>query len=106
VYRVVEATPPIRDLLVGEREAELVLPERVEPPGDEAVSVVIIDTGIAPEHPLLAPALRSPGISVIVGDPSPVDVHGHGTEVAGLAAYSDLGGQLLDGGQVRPRVGS
>lgn len=104
VYRVVPATPALRDLIVTENEAEFVQPDEVRGPSDDSPAVVVLDTGVAPEHPLLAPALVSPGHSVVVGDPSPVDSHGHGTEMAGLASYSDLGSQLLAGGVVEPRA--
>jgi hypothetical protein len=103
VYRVVPASPGLRDLVVGELEGEWVQLE-VEPPPADAGVVVLIDTGVAPQHPLLQPLLTSDGTSVVVGDPSPVDTHGHGTEMAGLAAYADLGDQLVHGGPATPRT--
>jgi hypothetical protein len=92
IYRVVPASPALRDLIVSENAAALVHPDEVQAPPDDAPSVVVLDTGVAPEHALLSPALVSPGHSVVVGDPSPIDTHGHGTEMAGLAGYRDLGG--------------
>jgi subtilisin family serine protease len=103
-YRVVEATAGLRDWIVSELEAELVLPDQIDAPDENASCVVVIDTGVAPEHPLLAPALTSRGTSVIVDDPSPVDTDGHGTEMAGLAAYDDLGEQLIGAGRPKARV--
>ena len=103
VYRIVEATPPLRDFLVSQEEADLVDPEAVDPPA-KATTVVVLDTGVAPEHPLLVRALRSSGASVVVADPSPVDTHGHGTEMAGLALYADLGGAVVRRERVRPRA--
>lgn len=104
VYRIAPAAPALRDLVVFDREAEFVQPDEVRAPSRGASAVVVFDTGVAPEHPLLAPALVSAGHSVVVGDPSPVDSHGHGTEMAGLAAYRDLGSQLLARGPIQPRA--
>jgi hypothetical protein len=102
-YRVVPASPGLRDLVVGDLEGEWAELE-VEPPPADAGVVVVIDTGVAPRHPLLEPVLTSEGSSVVVGDPSPVDTHGHGTEMAGLAAYADLGDQLAHGRPATPRT--
>ena len=104
IYRVVAPAPGLRDLIVSESEAELVAADNVEPPEAEAACVVVIDTGVSPEHPLLAAALTSRGTSVVVDDLSPIDTHGHGTEMAGLAGYADLGDQLMRAAPVRPRV--
>jgi Subtilase family len=104
VYRIAEPTRGIRDFIVSDREADLVLPDRVVRPDRDATAVVIMDTGIAPEHPLLRPVLRAVGTSVVVGDASPIDTDGHGTEMAGLAAYEDLGGELWRQGVVSPRA--
>ena len=104
VYRVIEATRGLRDFVVSELATELVQPDHVATPPTNAPAVVILDTGISPEHPLLAPTFLDQGASVIIGDPSPVDIHGHGTEMAGLAAYRDLGRDLLYAGEAQPRV--
>jgi hypothetical protein len=73
-------------------------------PGRAASTVVVMDTGIAINHPLLVQALIGEGTSVIVDDPSPIDAHGHGTEMAGVAAYRDLGGGLIGQLPLIPRV--
>lgn len=61
------------------------------------ISVCILDTGVRNAHPLLAPVLKDEHMHTtfndqIVQDNSSV---GHGTEMAGLATYFDLG-RLLE----------
>jgi thermitase len=50
--------------------------------GDPAVKVAVVDTGIAPDHPDLAPQVV-PGWDFVSADADPFDQHGHGTHVAG-----------------------
>jgi hypothetical protein len=53
--------------------------------------VAIIDTGISDKHPLLVPMIAPDGLHTIdPTSPSTADYDGHGTEVAGIAAYGDL----------------
>jgi hypothetical protein len=102
VYRVLPLSGVVRDLYVAESAPELVAELDVESP-DEASSVVaIIDTGITEAHPMLAPAMRAAGTSVVVGDESAADPYGHGTAMAGLAAYEDVV-ESLAAGSTRPR---
>jgi hypothetical protein len=103
-YRVVPASPGLRDLLVADLAPELVQPDTAGPPDADAATVVILDTGVAETHPVLAPAMAAPGVSVVVGEASAVDSHGHGTEMAGLAAFRSLGADLLTDGPVRARA--
>jgi hypothetical protein len=58
------------------------------PPAD-APRVCVIDSGIASGHPMLSPAVGD-SIPVPSSLGSPIDEHGHGTHVAGLALYSDI----------------
>jgi hypothetical protein len=59
-------------------------------PSDET-RVAIIDTGISDKHPLLVPMIAPDGLHTIdPTSPSTADYNGHGTEVAGIAAYGDL----------------
>lgn len=55
------------------------------------VSVCVLDSGVNREHPLLAPVVDT-GF-VLAADPEwdGLDALGHGTMMAGLAAYGDLG---------------
>jgi hypothetical protein len=70
---------------------------RLTPPGEDAPAVCVLDTGVTRDHPLIAPGLA-------VGDASTVNAawgahdngggtneRGHGTQMAGLALYGDLG---------------
>ena len=53
--------------------------------GDPAVVIAVIDTGIDYAHPDLAGKVIL-GPDVANGDADPIDPHGHGTAVAGIAA--------------------
>jgi hypothetical protein len=80
--------PPIPDL--GERDPPIVtladVPESADPP-DDAPLIGLIDSG-STEHPLLAPSLEeSIGVPESLGT---ADIWGHGTKVAGIAAFGDL----------------
>jgi hypothetical protein len=104
VYRIAEASRPLREFHLIERGAEALEAAEIVAPSEDASTVVVLDTGVAPEHPLLRPALRSDGVSVVVGDPSPIDTDGHGTEIAGVAAYGDLSSAIRDANEFRARV--
>lgn len=65
-------------------------------PADDLVGVVVLDSGVASQHPLIAPALGdaqvfpdSLGTPVLDG-PHDGTSDGHGTGVCGIAAYGDL----------------
>lgn len=80
--------PPIPDL--GERDPPTVtladVPQPKAPPQDSPL-IGIIDSG-STDHPLLQPSLaESIGIPATLGT---ADVWGHGTKVAGIAAFGDL----------------
>jgi len=66
--------------------------DRIEPPGPDAPSICVLDTGVNAGHPLLAVAAHPDDLHAV--DPAwGVDDHhpeGHGTGVAGLALYGDL----------------
>lgn len=80
--------PPIPDL--GERDPPVVTLTNVSQPADpdeNAPLIGIIDSG-STEHPLLTPSLEeSIGVPASLGT---ADVWGHGTKVAGIAAFGDL----------------
>lgn len=69
------------------------LPE-IEPPPDDNCGVLVIDSGVQGGHPILGPALGEAAVfpdamrQVVTGGPE--DDNGHGTGVAGLAAYGNL----------------
>ena len=65
------------------------------PPPEGAPVVAVLDTGVASEHPLLAPAIRA-SVVAAPGEPSAADSHGHGTNMVGLAIYGDSLSDALD----------
>jgi hypothetical protein len=80
--------PPVPDL--GERDPPVVtlddVPEPAAPDAD-APLIGVIDSG-STDHPLLAPSLADAiGVPKTLGT---ADVWGHGTKVAGIAAFGDL----------------
>lgn len=62
--------------------------EEVLAPPTGAPGVVVLDSGIAAGHPVLAPAVGD-SQSFLAGNPA-ADDHGHGTLVAGIALYGDV----------------
>lgn len=87
--------PPIPDL--GERDPPVVsladVPQAGEP-GEDAPLIGIVDSG-STDHPLLTPSLaESIGVPASLGT---ADVWGHGTKVAGIAAFGDLRECVRDG---------
>ena len=68
----------------GELVERLALPERQD------TAVCILDTGVTQAHPLIAPVLNTGDVHSY--DPAwpGGDAHGHGTNMAGTAAYGDL----------------
>lgn len=63
---------------------------RVPTAPTDAPRIAVLDTGINAGHPLLQPAVS--GAESFVQGAGPEDDHGHGTAVAGLAAYYDVHG--------------
>jgi hypothetical protein len=57
-------------------------------PDDDGYAVCLLDTGIAWGHPLLEPIV-SPDDCLAYDGWSPADVHGHGTWMAGIAAFGE-----------------
>lgn len=97
IYDVDFAPQPLRDLrLFEDVETKDIAGFRLTRPPEDAPSVVILDTGISTGHPLLKSAILTattacPEIS------SPEDTNGHGTNMAGLALYRDLGAAIERG---------
>ena len=105
VYRIRSGDSLVQDLLNHRDVRTVDLPPRVDlelalvrtsiqklgdvpsPPND-APGVVVLDSGLATGHPVIAPAVGDaqsflPGMS-------PADDHGHGTFVSGIALYDDV----------------
>ena len=60
----------------------------VPAPPDDAPSVVVLDTGLAAGHPMLAPAVGD--AETFLQGTTAADEHGHGTMVAGIALYDNV----------------
>lgn len=97
IYEVELAPQPLRDLkLLDDLSTTDLATFTLGQPHADAPSVVILDTGIATGHPLLKAAILT---ATTAGPqiPSPEDTYGHGTKVAGLVLYRDLGGAIERG---------
>lgn len=100
IYEVELAPPAIRDMKLVDTVTSVDLKSfSLQAPPVDAPAVVVMDTGIATEHALLKPALLPPAVAgpEITG---PEDTHGHGTQMAGLALYADLGSAIEHGAHV------
>lgn len=94
IYEIDLAPQPIRDLhLFNEVETRDIADFQLTQPHEDSPAVVVLDTGIATGHPLLKSAILT---ATTAGPeiPSPEDTHGHGTNMAGLALYRDLGAAI------------
>jgi hypothetical protein len=75
--------------------------DRLSPPAANAPAVCVLDTGINRGHPLLQPVLSTTDNHTIFADGDPSDGSrgtGHGTLMAGLAAYADLRELIMESG--------
>jgi hypothetical protein len=118
VYEYDLAPPDVRDWLIVEHTTSKEVSKfTLAPPHAAAPAVTLLDTGIATQHPILKDAVRV-ALSVVPGDASAQDTHDHGTEMAGIALYADLGAAVANGSHAAthwiesarllsaPRVGS
>ncbi len=105
LYRI-RCARPLAEALLRHRDARTVdLPPRIgleralvqtdiqeleetPSPPEDAPGIVVLDSGLAAGHPLLAPAVGD-SQSFLPGAP-PTDDHGHGTFVSGVALYDDV----------------
>jgi len=101
VYEFDVAGPDVRTFLMFEGDLRADVNEaNVAPPPAGAPCVSLLDSGIATKHPLLAPIIGG-AVSIVPGfEASPEDTDGHGTEMAGVAAFGDVGDVLDNGGTV------
>lgn len=79
------------------------LAERTEPASADAPAVCVVDTGVYRLHPLLEMSLHTSDCHACDPRWGVGDHHGHGTEMAGLALFGDVGSALLSSGRVRLR---
>lgn len=68
--------------------------EAVPAPPDTAPGVVVLDSGLAAGHPMLAPAVGD--AQTYLDGTTAADEHGHGTMVSGIALYGDVAGCVRD----------
>jgi hypothetical protein len=68
----------------------------VYPPPESAVAVAVHDSGIDVAHPYVSPILLG-AESVVPGITGAADADGHGTQMAGVAAYSTLADGVAEG---------
>ena len=62
--------------------------DAVPTPAEDAPGIVVLDSGLATGHPVLAPAVGD--AQSFLPNATEGDDHGHGTFVAGIALYSDV----------------
>lgn len=77
------------------------LPEHLVPDGTEPV-VGVVDSGVLSGHPLLRGWVLEER-DFDSGESTPVDTHGHGTQVAGLVVYGDIA-RCAETGDWTPRT--
>ncbi|HKI06356.1 MAG TPA: S8 family peptidase [Thermoanaerobaculia bacterium] len=71
----------------------------ISAPNDGAAGVVVLDSGLTTNHPLLAPAIGDS--QSFVDGLGAEDEHGHGTMVGGIALYGDFE-KLAENGRFSP----
>ncbi len=87
---------------VGPQDWTADLAKRIVPPSQDANAVCALDTGIAAQHPLIAPALHGAwAYDAAWGTDDHHPNGGHGTPLAGLALYGDLESLMNDTRQVQ-----
>lgn len=69
--------------------------ERLDGPSEDSPFVCILDTGANNGHPLIRPLLSASDQFSVDADWTGTDDHGHGTGMAGLAAWGDLTDALV-----------
>ncbi|MDG2516395.1 S8 family peptidase [Lysobacter soli] len=87
---------------VGQHDWVSDLASRTQSPPADAPAVCILDTGVAAEHPLLAPGLRGAwAYDAAWGTDDHHPDGGHGTALVGLALYGDLAPHMSSTEQVQ-----
>lgn len=106
-YRRAKETSAFWTEMENREQAEWVkdLRRRIHFDPDSDVAVCILDTGVNNGHPLIAPVLDDDACMAVESDWGVHDHDGHGTLMAGLAAYGDLKTLLESGEHVTLRHG-
>ena len=106
-FRCAKETADFWTELPNREQAEWVqdLLRRLKISASPSVSVCLLDTGANNGHPLLAPVLRNSDCHAVISGWGTFDGHpmGHGTCMAGIAAYGDLMQCLSSPGTVAVR---
>jgi len=93
----VHRAPLVRPIILAEAADQAGERAAVQAPGPSAAAIAVHDTGISDDHPYLQPVVLGAS-SVVPGAPSPADMPGgHGTQMAGVAAYSRLAEDVATG---------
>lgn len=91
-----QAFPVLAGQASGTPDADIDAPEAWDvTTGSPLVTVAIGDSGVAGDHPDLAPNMDPRGVDFVDGDGDPADPVGHGTRVAGV-----IGARGNDGGGI------
>lgn len=81
------------------------LAQRIDAVAPDAPVVCLLDTGVNRGHPLLAPLLPVQDTHTVDDSWGRTDHNGHGTLMAGLAGWGDLGAPLATTERMRPSHG-
>lgn len=92
----VHLAPTVFPIVLAEAQDSAGELAEVDPPPDAAVVVAVHDSGVDASHPYVTPILLG-AESVVPGVQGSADVDGHGTQMAGLAAYSSLADGIAGG---------
>lgn len=87
--------PPKYALEIAALQTDIQNLPPVQPPPANAPGIAVLDSGLAAGHPLLAAAVGD-AQSFLAGL-APIDDHGHGTHVAGIALYGEVEETLRSG---------
>lgn len=87
----------------AEEQADWVaaLAEQTRAASTDAPAVCVVDTGVHRSHPLLKASLSKSDCHTCDPTWCLLDHHGHGTEMAGLALFGDVGAALMSSASVR-----
>lgn len=92
----VHLAPTVFPIVLAEAQEAAGEPADVEPPRERAVVVAVHDSGVDSSHPYISPILVG-SESVVPGVLGSADTDGHGTQMAGVAAYSALADGIAGG---------
>jgi hypothetical protein len=97
----IDVVPQAPEVLTGALDLSADDLPSVDPPGEDAPLVALIDSGVVGGHPLIGPALDE-ARAAIPDLADGADHHGHGTAVAGLLLHGAAEDWLTTGVLTRP----